>query len=79
MEGGHFCYSLNKMGGNFMSIGRRLNTIFGIFLLLISTIIVSNFFSVKNIESNIDEALDSRVVQIRTIDNIRYALGMQEQ
>jgi len=78
MEGGHFCYYLNKIGGNFMSIGRRLNVIFGIFLLLLSIIIVSNFYSVKNIESNIDEALDSRVVQIRTIDNIRYALGMQE-
>ena len=61
-----------------MSIGRRLNIIFGIFVLLLSITMVTNYFNVKKIESNTDEALDSRVVQIRTIDNIRYALGMQE-
>ena len=60
-----------------MSIGRRLNIIFGIFVLLLFATITVNFFSVKNIESNTDEALDYRVEQIKSIDTIRFALGMQ--
>ena len=75
---GYFCYSLKKeRRGKVMSIGRRLNIIFGIFVLLLFTTITVNFFSVKNIESNTNEALDNRVEQIRTIDSIRFALGMQ--
>ena len=60
-----------------MGIGRRLNIIFGIFVLLLFITITVNFLSVKNIESNTDEALDYRVEQIRSIDTIRFALGMQ--
>lgn len=75
---GRFCYYLIKIEkGYSMSIGRRLNTIFGIFVLLLFMTITVNFLSVKNIEINTEEALDDRVVQIRTVDNIRFSLAMQ--
>ena len=67
----------NELKVKSMSVGRRLNIIFGIFVLLLFTTITVNFYNVKNIESNTDEALDYRVEQIRSIDNIRFALGMQ--
>ena len=75
---GHFCYYLIKIEkGYSMSIGRRLNIIFGIFVLLLFMNITVNYFNVNNIESNTDEALGDRIVQIRTVDNIRFSLGMQ--
>ena len=60
-----------------MSIKKRLSLVFGIFILLIISIIIVNFYSVKNIETNTDEALDNRVEQISILDNIRFSLGMQ--
>lgn len=60
-----------------MSLGKKLNLIFAIFIVLMLIIVSVNYVSVKNIESNTDEALDSRVEQIRTVEDIRFALGMQ--
>lgn len=60
-----------------MSIKRRLSLVFGVFILLIISIITINYINVEKIESNTDEALDFRVEQIRSLDNIRFSLGMQ--
>ena len=60
-----------------MSIKKRMNGIFFVFILLLVAIIVVNFISIQRINSNTEEALDSRVEQIRTVDSIRFNMGMQ--
>ncbi|HWL22846.1 MAG TPA: methyl-accepting chemotaxis protein [Ureibacillus sp.] len=60
-----------------MSIGRKLNASFYIFIVLICIIIGINFMNLNNIGSKMDKALDDRVVQIQLADDIRYNISMQ--
>lgn len=60
-----------------MSIGRKLNLMFFSLIGLLFISIVANHFNVSSIDTKNTEALDNRVEQIRTIDEIRVGLGMQ--
>lgn len=60
-----------------MSIGRKLNIAFILMIVLITVTVVLNYISLNNIQGNMDEALDRRVEQIRTVDQIRYNIAMQ--
>ncbi len=60
-----------------MSIGGKLNTAFYTFIALICISMGVNFFNLNNIESKMQEALDSRFVQIQLADDIRYSVSMQ--
>ena len=60
-----------------MSIGKKLNLIFIVFVLLLFVSTVISYASLNKIEDKNSEALEYRVEQIRTVDNIRYAIGME--
>lgn len=60
-----------------MSIGAKLNiTIYSLIILICISVGVS-FYNLDNIEEKMEEALDYRVSQILTAEEIRYALAMQ--
>ncbi|MGN7476910.1 methyl-accepting chemotaxis protein [Solibacillus silvestris] len=60
-----------------MSVGKKLNFAFILMIVLIAVSSTLNYFSLKNIQGNMDEALDHRVEQIRTVDQIRLNIAMQ--
>lgn len=60
-----------------MSVGKRLNAALILMIVLITITVVLNYMSLKNIQGDMNEALDSRVEQIRTVDQIRYNIAMQ--
>lgn len=60
-----------------MSVGKRLNAALIIMIILIMITVVLNYMSLKNIQGNMDEALDYRVEQIRSVDKIRFNVAMQ--
>lgn len=60
-----------------MSVGKRLNAALIIMIILITITVVLNYMSLKNIQGNMDEALDYRVEQIRSLDTIRFNVAMQ--
>lgn len=60
-----------------MSVGKRLNAALIIMIILIMITVVLNYMSLKNIQGNMDEALDYRVEQIRSLDTIRFNVAMQ--
>lgn len=60
-----------------MTLGKKLNLLI---LLVVLCLIVSTIFTWINlgkIHSNVNEALDNRVTQIRLVDEIRVNIGMQ--
>ncbi|MCM3722627.1 methyl-accepting chemotaxis protein [Solibacillus isronensis] len=60
-----------------MSVGKRLNAALIIMIILIMITVVLNYMSLKNIQGNMEEALDYRVEQIRSVDKIRFNVAMQ--
>lgn len=60
-----------------MSVGAKLNIAFYSIILLLVISIGITFVNLSNIEKKTEEALDNRVDQIRTIDQIRVDLAMQ--
>lgn len=60
-----------------MSVGKRLNAALILMIVLITITVVLNYMSLKKIQGDMDEALDYRVEQIRTVDQIRYNIAMQ--
>ena len=60
-----------------MTVRKRLFLMFGIIILLISTIVTVNYQNVMNISEKKDEILESRMAQIRAVDSVRFNLGMQ--
>ena len=60
-----------------MSVGKRLNAALVIMIILIMITVVLNYMSLKNIQGNMDEALDYSVEQIRSVDKIRFNVAMQ--
>lgn len=60
-----------------MGIGGKLNAAFYIFIALICISIGVNFYNLNNIENKMDEAFDSRFVQIQAANDIKDAISMQ--
>lgn len=60
-----------------MSVGSKLNIAFYSIILLLAITVGISFINFNNIEEKNEEALDSRVEQIRIADNIRFDLAMQ--
>lgn len=60
-----------------MSVGAKLNLALYSLIAILAITVTINFFSINNIESKTDEALNNRVEQIRVVDEIRFGLGMQ--
>ena len=60
-----------------MNVGAKLNMAFYSMIALFALTVVVNFFSINNIESKTDEALNTRVEVIRAVDDIRYGTAMQ--
>nr|WP_225231301.1 HAMP domain-containing methyl-accepting chemotaxis protein [Solibacillus faecavium] len=60
-----------------MSVGKKLNSAFILMIVLITITVVLNFISLNKIKGDMDEALNHRVEQIRTVDQIRLNIGMQ--
>ncbi|WP_339175080.1 methyl-accepting chemotaxis protein [Solibacillus sp. FSL R5-0691] len=60
-----------------MSVGKKLNAALIIMIILILITVVLNYMSLKNIQGNMDEAIDYRVEQIRSVDKIRFNVAMQ--
>jgi len=60
-----------------VSVGAKLNIAFYSIILLLVISIGITFVNLSNIEKKTEEALDNRVDQIRTIDQIRVDLAMQ--
>ena len=64
-------------GGKRMNIGKKLNLVFLTLVGLLGLTIGITIFSLNSIEDKTDEALNNRVEQIRTVESIRFNLGMQ--
>ncbi|AWE06249.1 methyl-accepting chemotaxis protein [Lysinibacillus sp. 2017] len=60
-----------------MSVGTKLNMAFYSMIAIFTLTVVVNFFSINNIESKTEEALNNRVEQIRAVDDIRFGTAMQ--
>ena len=60
-----------------MNVGAKLNIAFYSMIAIFALTLVVNFFSINNIKSKTDEALNNRVELIRAVDNIRFGIGMQ--
>lgn len=60
-----------------MSVGKKLNFAFVLMIILITITVVLNFISLNKIQGDMDEVLDHRVEQIRTVDQIRLNIAMQ--
>ncbi|MEK4384683.1 methyl-accepting chemotaxis protein [Solibacillus sp. FSL W7-1464] len=60
-----------------MSVGKRLNAVLILMILLIMIIVTLNYSSLKKIQGHMEEALDYRVEQIRSVDEIRFNVAMQ--
>ena len=60
-----------------MNVGAKLNIAFYSMIAIFALTVVVNFFSINNIESKTDEALETRVELIRAVDNIRFGIAMQ--
>lgn len=60
-----------------MSVGAKLNVAFYSMLAIFAITIGITFLSLNNIEAKTEEALDQRVEQIRSVDQIRFGLSMQ--
>ncbi|WP_339215086.1 methyl-accepting chemotaxis protein [Solibacillus sp. FSL W8-0372] len=60
-----------------MSVGKKLNSAFILMIVLITITVVLNFISLNKIQGDMDEALNHRVEQIRSVDQIRLNIGMQ--
>ncbi len=60
-----------------MSVGAKLNVAFYSMLVIFAITIGITFMSLNNIEAKTEEALDHRVEQIRSVDQIRFGLSMQ--
>ncbi|MER1957565.1 MAG: methyl-accepting chemotaxis protein [Solibacillus sp.] len=60
-----------------MNVGAKLNVAFYSMLAIFAITIGITFLSLNNIEAKTEEALDQRVEQIRSVDQIRFGLSMQ--
>lgn len=60
-----------------MKVGSKLNTVFVVMILLIAFIVAATFTGLKEIEERTDNALNNRVEQIRSADEIQIAQAMQ--
>lgn len=60
-----------------MSVGAKLNIAFYSMIAMFAISIGITFVSLGNIEAKTEEALDNRVAQIRSADEIRFGLSMQ--
>ena len=60
-----------------MGIGKKLNLAFYSIIILLCITVGISFLNLNTIEDKTDEALNNRVEQIRTIDEIRFGLAMQ--
>ncbi|MEK4627441.1 MAG: methyl-accepting chemotaxis protein [Solibacillus sp.] len=60
-----------------MSVGKKLSSAFYLMVFLLFIIVVITFINLNNIEQKTDEALNSRMEQIRTADQIKFGLSMQ--
>lgn len=60
-----------------MKVGAKLNVAFYSIVALLCISVGISFISFSIIENKTDEAFDNRVVQLRTIDEIRFGLSMQ--
>ena len=60
-----------------MTVRKRLYIMFSFIILLFIGIVTVNYINVMKIENEKNEAMQSRVAQIRTVDSIRFGLGMQ--
>mgnify|MGYP003467308019 CR=1 FL=1 len=60
-----------------MSVGKKLNATFFLMIFLLCIVVGITFINLGNIEEKTEEALDNRVEQIRTADQIRFDLAMQ--
>lgn len=60
-----------------MSVGRKLNIAFYIFIILIIISMVASTLSLNDIEGKTNEALDNRMVQIQHIYDIQYFVESQ--
>ena len=60
-----------------MNVGAKLNIAFYSMIAIFALTVVVNFFSINNIESKTDEALNTRVELIRALEDIRFGTAMQ--
>ncbi|MFD1414088.1 methyl-accepting chemotaxis protein [Oceanobacillus jeddahense] len=60
-----------------MSVGKKLNLSFIVLIVLLAVSVGSSILNLKNIEKEVDEAMDSRLEQLILIENIRYNVAMQ--
>lgn len=60
-----------------MSVGRKLNIAFYIFIVLVIISMIASSVSLKDIESKTNEAFDNRLVQIQHIYEIQYNIEAQ--
>ena len=60
-----------------MNVGTKLNIAFYSMIAIFALTVVVNFFSINNIESKTDEALNTRVELLRAVDDIRFGIAMQ--
>lgn len=61
-----------------MSVGKKLNASFLIFILLLAISVGSNYMNLNKIEQRTTEAMDSRLEQILSIKEIRFGVAVQE-
>ncbi|MEC1178258.1 methyl-accepting chemotaxis protein [Metasolibacillus meyeri] len=61
-----------------MSIGKKMNMFFILFIVLLTVSIVSTLVNLYTIEKRTNEAMDSRLEQLLLIKEIRYGIAAQE-
>ncbi|WPK11413.1 methyl-accepting chemotaxis protein [Lysinibacillus louembei] len=61
-----------------MSVGKKLNASFIIFILLLAISVGSNYMNLNKIEQRTTEAMDSRLEQMLSIKEIRFGVAVQE-
>lgn len=60
-----------------MSVGKKLNLSFIVLIVLLAVSVGSSMMNLKNIKSEVEEAMDYRLEQLFLIENIRYDVAMQ--
>ncbi|WP_152654829.1 methyl-accepting chemotaxis protein [Oceanobacillus sp. CFH 90083] len=60
-----------------MSVGKKLNLSFIVLIVLLAISVSSSMMNLKNIKSEVEEAMDSRLEQLLLIEDIRYGVAMQ--
>lgn len=60
-----------------MSVGKKLNLSFIVLIVLLAVSVGNSIMNLKNIENDVEEAMDSRLEQLILIENIRYDVAMQ--